>query len=120
MQEIVESLKKKNEILEKFLGLNNDQLIKINKGNYENFSYFYSMREGFLNSIKTLDKQISQLSMSTEIMISEFTQSSVRAELAKKERIVKLIVNKDLEILSLISELKLNVGPLQDHERESA
>lgn len=120
MQEIVESLKKKNEILEKFLGLNNDQLVKINKGNYDNFSYFYSMREGFLNSIKTIDRHISELSMSSEIMVSEFTQSAVRTELAKKERIVKLIVNKDLEILSLISELKLNVTPSMDKDRETA
>lgn len=108
MNHIVDLLKEKNQFLEKFYNLNEQELVNLNEGNFENVEVFYNNREGILATINKIDKMIEGEGQFVEDaeLISDQEKHSILVALNYKNELVTQILSQDLQILSVIEQTK--------------
>jgi hypothetical protein len=108
MNHIIDLLKEKNQFLERFYNLNEQELVSLNEGNFENVEVFYNNREGILATINKIDKLIEDEGHFVEDaeLISDQEKHSILTALNYKNELVTQILSQDLQILSVIEQTK--------------
>ncbi len=110
MSSIVDLLIEKNHFLDKFLSLNESEILNFIDGNFDNLDNFYNSREKILGILSEIDSKIEEETIFEyeESLSSEYKKQVVRA-LDYKNEIVKRILAQDLQILSLIESAKSHI-----------
>lgn len=106
MHRIIELLQEKNNYLEKFYSLNEDELLNFNEGNFDNLDHFYQTREGILRTVNYIDVEIEKCEIHPALEFSMETREAVREALAVKDEYVSRILAQDLEVISCIERAK--------------
>jgi len=109
MDRIVRLLDQKNNYLEKFYSLNEDELINFSQGNFDTIEGFYQMRDHLLKIIRHLDAEVEELQKIPEFQVTSEARSMVKEALAVKDEYVNRILAQDLEILACIESAKSNI-----------
>ena len=112
MMRVIQLLNEKNHFLEKFYSLNENQIRRLDQGQFDDIEKFYNQREDLLKILKYVDAEInkSQITYKQETMPFDATQkSSIRECLRIKEMYVKKILEQDLIVLGLIDDAKSQI-----------
>lgn len=111
MQDIIQLLKEKNQHLEKFFELNEQEMLSFNDGNFDNLEVFYQSRETLLEIIHILDGRIEKSNQveTAPISISDKQKVEILKALDKKNELVTGILSQDLQILSCIESAKSSI-----------
>jgi hypothetical protein len=110
MERVIELLKEKNQYLEKFYWVNEQELINFGVGNFDSVEDFYQVREKLLELIAGVDGSIekeNKRKISTPV--SDNLRDQVELILCSKEELVKSILAQDLQILTYIEKEKSNI-----------
>ncbi|MCS6837654.1 MAG: hypothetical protein NZ480_02310 [Bdellovibrionaceae bacterium] len=111
--DLIQLMEQKNHFLEQFYSLNELQVKLLRAGAVETLDEFYQKREKILEILRYLDGQIHQI-MDTptykHVGTHDFPHSQVKKDLQKalkiKEEYVFRIMEQELQILSLMDEIK--------------
>lgn len=115
MSKIVELLKQKNQYLEKFCSISEEELQKVKEEKFETLQSFYDVRETILDIVTYLDLQIIEEEESMNDPIEDEIRTDVKTALESKDFLLKRILSVDLEILECIENEKTNIiKELQD------
>ena len=98
-------LEKKNSYLLEFHKINTEELKRLAKGCFDHLEDFYYSRELLLNAIHKLDDKISQNPIGN-IKVQKSEKKKLTDILNLKRKMVMSILDQDLTILSLVSQLK--------------
>jgi len=109
MERIMTLLREKNNHLEKFYWVNEQELINFGVGNFETIERFYEARDQILNTIRNLDVFIEEAHDRAVGQVTAELRSELRAILEGKDQLVKSILAQDLQILSYIEREKSNI-----------
>jgi hypothetical protein len=110
MTRTIELLTEKNLYFERFIGLNRDQMEKLNLGDFADLENFREQRESILNIIKRLDSLIEPQTHGIDFdTVSEALRTQIKTLLDRKEMLVKVILGQDLDIMQLIEQAKSNI-----------
>jgi hypothetical protein len=110
MERVIELLKEKNSYLEKFLIINEHELINVGEGNFDNIEAFYQAREKMLEQIRSTDHLI--LEHNSRLVSGDISQAAkfeVEGLLKAKDEWVEAILAQDLKILSFVEREKSNI-----------
>ena len=107
--EIIHLLSERNRYLSQFSVINKVQIERLKTGNFEQLSEFYMTREHILAVVEKIELLISQKLERSNADVSEDNKSSVEGLLQAKDRIIKEILDQDLEILTTIEKEKINI-----------
>lgn len=111
MDTIINLLKDKNYHLEKFLHLNEGELLNFAEGNFDGLEVFYQSRETILDLVRCIDRLI-EAAASTQNDISLVSDGFKREMVAcmnTKNDLVTRILAQDLQILSVIEQEKSSI-----------
>lgn len=111
MDTIINLLKDKNYHLEKFLHLNEGELLNFTEGNFDGLEVFYQSRETILDLVRCIDRLI-EAAASTQNDISLVSDGFKREMVAcmnTKNDLVTRILAQDLQILSVIEQEKSSI-----------
>lgn len=118
MIRIVQLMTEKNHFLEKFYTLNEQQIIKLESGNYEDIEPFYNKREDMINILKYIDSEINKAHLQHKDINGVFAETDKRALrecMRTKELFVGKILDQDMQVLALIDKAKSKIiRELQD------
>jgi hypothetical protein len=112
MIRLIQYLNEKNHFLEKFYTLNEEQIIRLEAGMFEELEVFYNQREDLLKIIKYVDAQIHKAHMFHKDVTGAFTENEkaeIRESMRAKEAYVKRILEQDLKVLGMIDDAKSNI-----------
>ncbi len=111
MDNIIRLLRDKNEHLQKFLHLNETELINFSEGNFDNLEIFYQSRETILDLIRCIDGYVEAASQETPAAeaISSENKRDVLQLMSAKNDLVTQILAQDLQILSVIEMAKSDI-----------
>lgn len=111
MQDIIQLLKEKNQHLEKFFDLNEQEMLCFNDGNFDNLEVFYQSRETLLQMIHILDERIEKSNQAeiAPVIITDKQKMEILKALDKKTELVTGILSQDLQILSCIESAKSTI-----------
>jgi hypothetical protein len=108
--EIIHLLSERNRYLSQFSVLNKVQIEKLKKANFEQLSEFYMTREHILAVVEKIELLLSQKLEHSKADVSEDgNRSTVEGLLVAKDKIIREILDQDLEILSTIEKEKSNI-----------
>ncbi|MCB0356132.1 MAG: hypothetical protein KDD40_03950 [Bdellovibrionales bacterium] len=111
MTGVLDLLIQKNHFLDKFLQLNEKEILNFIDGNFDNLDSFYNSREKILGIISDIDAKIEEESifdLEEEMIASDVKKKVIRALDYKNEQVTR-ILGQDLQILSLIETAKSNI-----------
>ncbi len=118
MIRIVQLMTEKNHFLEKFYTLNEQQIIKLESGHFEDIETFYNKREDMINILKYIDSEINKSHLQHKDINGVFAETDKRALrecMRVKEMFVGKILDQDMQVLALIDEAKTKIiRELQD------
>lgn len=118
MIRLVQLMTEKNHFLEKFYTLNEQQIIKLESGFFDEIETFYNKREDLINIIKYIDSEINKAHLQHKDISGVFTETDKRALrecMRVKEMFVAKILDQDMQVLALIDEAKSKIiRELQD------
>lgn len=118
MIRLVQLITEKNHFLEKFYTLNEQQIVKLESGHYEDIEPFYNKREDMINILKYIDSEINKAHLQHKEINGVFTETDKRALrecMRVKEMFVSKILDQDMQVLALIDEAKTKIiRELQD------
>lgn len=118
MIRLVQLITEKNHFLEKFYTLNEQQIIKLETGHYEEIEIFYNKREDLINILKYIDSEVNKAHQQHKDINGVFTETdkrSLRECMRIKEMFVTKILDQDMQVLALIDEAKTKIiRELQD------
>ena len=110
--EILHLLQERNRYLIKFSVLNKSELKKFQEGNYNDLDAFYNTRENILGMIGKIEmlisRKIEELKEDALFTSSEF-KNTINEILRMKDKIIKEILDLDLDILSTIDKEKSKI-----------
>lgn len=112
MIRIIQLLNEKNHFLEKFYSLNEVQILKLEKGEFQGLDQFYQQREELLKILKYIDEQLKKSHASHLRMhgtYDEVHKEEVTDAIRIKDVYIKKIVEQDLQVLGLIDEIKTQI-----------
>jgi len=112
MQAVMTILKDKNEHLEKFLQLNEIELLNFMHGNFDNLEIFYQSRETILELIRCIDGLVEVALKDAPTDGSKIADTDKRdflKTLSRKNDLVTQILTQDLQILSVIERAKSDI-----------
>jgi hypothetical protein len=112
MDAVMTLLHDKNEHLQKFLQLNETELINFTQGNFDNLEVFYQSRETTLDLIRCIDGLVEVGLKNTPAEQSQIAPENKRELmkiLAQKNDLVTQILAQDLQILSAIEQAKSTI-----------
>lgn len=107
--EIIHLLSERNRYLSQFSVINKVQIGRLKAGNFEQLSEFYMTREHILAVVEKIELLLSQKLEQSEADISDENRSAVESLLQAKDKIIKDILDQDLEILSTIEQEKTSI-----------
>jgi hypothetical protein len=107
--EIIHLLSERNRYLSQFSVINKVQIERLKNGNFEQLSEFYMTREHILAVVEKIELLLSQKLEQTSTEVSDENRSSVEGLLQAKDKVIKEILDQDLEILSTIEKEKSNI-----------
>lgn len=111
MDTIINLLKDKNYHLEKFLQLNEGELLNFTEGNFDGLEVFYQSRETILDLVRCIDRLI-EAAASTEndaASVSDAHKREIVGCMNAKNDLVTRILAQDLQILSVIEQEKSSI-----------
>ncbi len=103
-------LRSKNKCLEKYFSLSRAFLDEVREGHLAGLTEFQDERDDLLRAMELFDKKVNELvekfdaADRTKILISQ-----VEDTLARKDHLVKEILDVDLKIISMIEVAKQNI-----------
>lgn len=109
MIRIIQLLNEKNHFLEKFFSLNEQQIHKLERGEFNELENFYQKREEILKILKYVDQQIDLTHQKFAMMNKSYEpeyKPVVASALKAKDIYVKKILEQDLLVLCLVDDLK--------------
>lgn len=112
MQKIIDLLTEKNNCLQKFFYINEQELLNFMDGSFENVEVFYNTRDHLLEIVRVIDKHIDKhlaeenQTPGSEALIPGAIRQRVEAAMREKDALVKAILAQDIQILSLIEKEK--------------
>lgn len=110
MDNVIRLLQEKNQHLEAFLKLNEVELVNFCEGNFDNLENFYQSREGLLAIIDKLDRLIDESHQLNDVeTVSDTEKARALNALNKKNELVGEILSQDLQILSVIENVKSGI-----------
>lgn len=111
MDTIINLLKDKNYHLEKFLQLNEGELLNFAEGNFDNLEIFYQSRETILDLIRCIDRLIEAAAATHENPnnVSDKHKQEMITCMNTKNDLVTRILAQDLQILSSIEQAKSDI-----------
>ncbi|MCB0391176.1 MAG: hypothetical protein KDD58_07790 [Bdellovibrionales bacterium] len=111
MTGVLDLLIEKNHFLDKFLVLNEKEILNFLDGNFDNLDSFYNSREKILGILSEIDVKIEEESIFDleESVVDSDTKKRVLKALDYKNELVTRILGQDLQILSLIETAKSNI-----------
>jgi hypothetical protein len=107
--EIIHLLSERNRYLSQFAVINKVQIGRLKVGNFEQLSEFYMTREHILAVVEKIELLLNQKLERSDSDISDENKASVEGLLQAKDKIIKEILDQDLEILSTIEKEKINI-----------
>ena len=123
MIRIIQLLNEKNHFLEKFYSLNENQIARLDQGQFDDIERFYNQREDLLKILKYVDAEISKSHSLYKDMTGPFDPGQklqIKDCLQIKETYVKKILEQDLIVLGLIDDAKSQIiRELQDIKKAS-
>ena len=110
METIINLLKDKNYHLEKFLQLNEAELVNFTEGDFENLEVFYQSRETILELIRCIDRLLEAASTAhDQTAVTDAERAEIRRCMSAKNDLVTRILAQDLQILSVIEQAKSGI-----------
>lgn len=112
MIRLLQFLNEKNHFLEKFYALNEAQILKMEKGLFDELEVFYNQREDLLKIIKYIDAEIHneyRQHKNFSANLSTDQKMIVRDGLRVKQAYVSRILEQDLKILGMIDDAKSTI-----------
>lgn len=111
MANILNLLQEKNEYLEKFYGVNTEEIARFADGDFENLEEFYRSRAAILDMIGSVDRRIEEFNLQSpaEESISDKEKKLILEELDFRNSIVHRILAQDLQALSFIENAKSEI-----------
>lgn len=111
MDTIINLLKDKNYHLEKFLQINEGELLNFTDGNFDGLEVFYQSRETILDLVRCIDRLI-EAAAATQNDASSVSDGHKREMIScmnMKNDLVTRILAQDLQILSVIEQEKSSI-----------
>ncbi len=112
MNRIIQLFKERNHYLDKFIDLNACELQRFNSGNFEDVEVFYETRDRLLNLLKCLEDLIEleyETIKNKAIEVNGALKQDIRYLLGQKEEKIQLIVEQDIELISLVDQEKTKI-----------
>ena len=111
MDTIINLLNDKNYHLEKFLHINEGELLNFAEGNFDGLEVFYQSRETILDLVRCIDRLIETAADShgEKPQISGAHKREMLQSMNLKNDLVQRILAQDLQILSVIEQEKSNI-----------
>jgi HPt (histidine-containing phosphotransfer) domain-containing protein len=110
MERVIVLLREKNQYLEKFYWVNEQELINFGVGNFESVEDFYQVRETILELIASVEALVEEENKRVETsVVNGAHRSEVQMILSSKDELVKAILAQDLQILTYIEKEKSNI-----------
>ena len=111
MSYVKDLLVEKNVLLEKFMDLNQAELVNFSEDNFDNLENFYHSRDCILEMIRKIDQKIGDLNRGhlTPEELSVQDKADILHLMDRKNEVVQLILAQDLQILSRIESEKSNI-----------
>ena len=107
---LIQFLNEKNYFLEKFCQLNETQFKLLQQGHIEGLDYFYNQRESIIAIVRNIDAKITKcLTAPDSQKLTGPEREAVKKAMAIKDEYVNLILGQDLDIISHIDALKVNI-----------
>lgn len=121
MIRIIQLLNEKNHFLEKYYSLNEEQILRLEKGDFEGLDHFYIQREELLKILKYVDAKLQKSHSSylkTNGMYEDKHKKDVTEAIQIKDLYIRKIIEQDLQVLGLVDEIKTQIiKELQDVRR---
>lgn len=111
METIINLLKDKNYHLQKFLQLNESELINFTEGQFDNLEEFYQARETILELIRCIDRLVeaAMAAQGPEVSASDSDRKEMIRIMNQKNDLVTRILAQDLQVLSVIEQAKSDI-----------
>jgi hypothetical protein len=111
MDAIVKLLEDKNSHLKKFYEINEAELLNFVDGNFDNLEIFYQSRETILDLIRCIDNLVDEAAntQNPKSIIPDSVKKAALATMTEKNEIVTMILEQDLQILSVIERAKSDI-----------
>ena len=110
MEKILSLIQEKNMYLEKFCGINTEQIKKLNAGNFQELEAFRESREKILNILKHLDALLSAHAATVdEEGILAPQRTDLRRLLDRKDDLVRIVLRQDIDIMGAIEIAKSEI-----------
>lgn len=118
MDNVVRLIKEKNQLLKHFLKMTTEECQRINAGDFSKLQVFYETREGFLKLIMLLDSKVKSANFDSNATNEKLARAAMNDLFKEKEVLIATILDKDLEMLSMVEKEKSEViRDLQDVSR---
>lgn len=111
MDAIINLLNDKNYHLQKFLQLNENELLNFADGNFDNLEVFYQSRETILDLVRCIDRLIEAASVAhadPEKISNLHKQQMIKAMAVKNDTVTQILA-QDLQILAVIEQEKSDI-----------
>ncbi len=111
MDKVIGLIIQRNQLLEKYMSLNNAELHRLGSGDFDGLDQFYRGRETILEMVQRVENSLQeQVGFSTATYRPTFEEKQLVTKLLKhKNEIVTEILEQDLEIISLIERAKSEI-----------
>ena len=111
MDNIINLLNDKNYHLEKFLEINEAELMNFSEGNFDNLEVFYQSRETILDLVRCIDRLVEAAAgtHSDPTSVSDDNKKEILKAMNQKNDLVTRILAQDLQILSAIERAKSDI-----------
>lgn len=109
IQQMIDLLDKKNSYLLDFQNLNNEEICRIQKGNFTNLEAFYYDREILLNAIDRVDHQLKKYRIDQFVDVCENSKKKVLDLLRVKKKFIHHILDQDMQIYAGLNVSAVNI-----------
>jgi hypothetical protein len=111
MNRVIQLLAEKNHFLEKFMSLNEKQILRLEQGHFDQIENFYNQREDMIKIIKYIDSEINKAQMlhDDDSKLAVTDRQAIREGLKTKDNYTARILDQDMQVLSLIDQAKSQI-----------
>lgn len=106
MDRIISLLEEKNDYLEKFHAINEQELINFEAGDFENVEVFYQTRDKILDLIRCIDGLIEEENTRIVVNVTDDRRAACARLFSVKDKLVTSILAQDLQMLEYIEKEK--------------
>lgn len=103
VHEMISLLERKSKYLSEFKSLNEEELERIAKGNFDNLEAFYFDREILLNAISRLDKSLKDCDWDQMSDICKESKNRVLELIVEKKKLINMILEQDIKMYEVLN-----------------